>query len=162
MHSVHWGCDVDTSVKTQKMERTIKAKSIVISGSSYIPLPLVPQTEIRLTSLYHLPTLQLQSFATDAQPDVFFPNSQCHWQWWSPEGSSNPGIWLRWWFLEIVTCEAKPQEHWLTTSTTPAVKTGQHALIDYAGVHLCGQAVSRHVSHLNFTGREQNPISLLQ
>lgn len=49
-----------------------------------------------------------------------------------------------------------------TTATTPAVESRQRGLIDYAGAHLCGQAGSRHVSHLNFTGMEQDPISPLQ
>ena len=45
-----------------------------------------------------------------------------------------------------------------TTATTPAVET-RHGLIDYGGVHLCDQAGSRHVFHLNFTGTEHDPIS---
>lgn len=49
-----------------------------------------------------------------------------------------------------------------TIATTPAVETSYRGLIDYAGAHLCGQAASRHVSHLNFTGMEQDPISPLQ
>lgn len=49
-----------------------------------------------------------------------------------------------------------------TTATAPAVETRHRGLIDYAGAHLCGQAGSRHVSHLNFTEMEQDPISPLQ
>ncbi len=49
-----------------------------------------------------------------------------------------------------------------TAAPTPAAETRQHGLIDYAGAHLCSQAGSRHVSHLNFTGMEQDPISRLQ
>lgn len=70
---------------------------------------------------------------------------------------------LSWWLWEILLCEAWLQEHGHDTlATTAAVESRQRSLIDYAGAHLCGQAGSSHVSRLNFTAMEQDPISPLQ
>lgn len=107
------------------------------------------------------------------------PSRQHKWLclWWSPQGSrSLPTKDFRGrrnsneqWYqaqlagLRIPAVRGVTTGTWTdTTATTPAVETRQHGLIDYAGAHLCGQAGSRHVSHLNFTGMEQDPISLLQ
>lgn len=126
-------------------------------------------------------TLQLCSFSAEAQYPArclslcrYFVDSisgclcgdllmvLVHFQPWSSQGGEivmSSITRLSWRVWEFLLCEAWLREHGLTPATTPAVATRQHGLIDYAGVHLCGQAGSRHVSHLNFTGMEQDPIS---